>query len=257
MNEHLTSEHAKKDPATIQREIDYTRAEMNKTLDALEQKLTAGQLLDQCLSFFGKTGRDVGTSLGRSFQDNPIPLVLTATGIAWMMTSPRDRNTSATTNDERVYGAATEAYDAATEKVSHLSTQAKSSALSARDQLARSKDAMKDAMTDTVDAVKERASSTASIAHDQARRIRQQFSSTLEEQPLVLGAIGLAIGAAIGLVVPSTDQEDRFMGEARDNIMQKGKEIGANAYEKGRESINQAVGMEGTSGTNVPVHPET
>jgi ElaB/YqjD/DUF883 family membrane-anchored ribosome-binding protein len=250
MDEQMALRDTKKDPATIEREIDQTRAEMNKTLDALEHRLTAGQLLDQCLNFFGTTGREAGASLGRSLQENPIPLILTATGIAWMMTAPRQGSTVASDNGERRYGAVAE-------NLSHVSAQVKSSASSARDQLTRSKDAMKDAMTDSVDAVKERVSSTASIAQAQARRVRQQFNSTLEEQPLVLGAIGLAIGAAIGLMVPSTDQEDRFMGEARDNIVERGKEIGTKAYEKGRETVNQAVTREGTSGTNVPLHPET
>jgi hypothetical protein len=71
--------------------------------------------------------------------------------------------------------------------------------------------------------------------------VRQQVASTLEEQPFVLGAIGLAIGAAIGAMLPPTNQEDHLMGEARDNILEKGKELGANAYEKGRETAVEAV----------------
>jgi hypothetical protein len=235
MDEHMTFRDAKKNPATIEREIDQTRAEMNKTLDALEQKLTAGQLLDQCLSFFGKTGREVGTSVGRSFQENPIPLMLTATGIVWMMRSSSAHNTPASTSGDRVYGAATE-------KLSHVRDQLKSGASSAQDQLTRSKDAVKDAMHDTAGALKERASSTASIAQTQARRVQERFNSTLEEQPLVLGAIGVAIGAAIGAMLPATEQEDRLMGQARDKMMEKGKEIGTKTYEKGREAANEAVG---------------
>ena len=79
------AEDARKDSTTLEREINQARAEIPETLDALERKLTAGQLLDQCLRFFGKTGSEIGSSLGKSVQENPIPLILTATGIAWMM----------------------------------------------------------------------------------------------------------------------------------------------------------------------------
>ena len=77
-----------KDPATLEREINQTRAEMNQTLDSLERKLTAGQLLDQCLTFFGMKGTEIGSSLGRCIKDNPMPVLLTATGIGWMMFGP-------------------------------------------------------------------------------------------------------------------------------------------------------------------------
>ena len=82
-----------KDPATLQREINQTRAEMNQTLDSLERKLTAGQLLDQCLTFFGMKGTEIGSSLGRCVKDNPMPVLLTATGIGWMMFGPNQNRT--------------------------------------------------------------------------------------------------------------------------------------------------------------------
>ncbi len=45
-------EDAEKDSEPLEREINQTRDEMNRTLDSLERKLTAGQLLDQCLKIF-------------------------------------------------------------------------------------------------------------------------------------------------------------------------------------------------------------
>ena len=36
----------------------------------------------------------MGSSLGKSVQENPIPLILTGTGIAWMMSSPGRRSTA-------------------------------------------------------------------------------------------------------------------------------------------------------------------
>ena len=40
----------------------------------------------------------------------------------------------------------------------------------------------------------------------------------MQEQPLALGAIGLAIGAVLGAVAPRTREEDRLMGATRDRL---------------------------------------
>jgi hypothetical protein len=41
------------------------------------------------------------------------------------------------------------------------------------------------------------------------------------EQPLVLVGLGLAIGAAIGAGAPSTEAEDKLMGESSDAVKQE------------------------------------
>ena len=50
-----------------------------------------------------------------------------------------------------------------------------------------------------------------SLPHDR-REVRSKLSYLLEEQPLILGAIGLAVGAAIGAALPMTETEDNLMG---------------------------------------------
>ena len=46
------------------------------------------------------------------------------------------------------------------------------------------------------------------------RRAQSGFAHMLEEQPLVAGAIGLAVGAAIGAALPKTETEDEFFSRA-------------------------------------------
>ena len=78
---------AGKDPATLEREIDQTRADMNQTLGALERKFSPGQLLDQAISFSKEHGGDFATNLSQSVRENPMPALLTAVGIVWMVAS--------------------------------------------------------------------------------------------------------------------------------------------------------------------------
>ena len=78
---------ARKDPATLEREIDQTRANMDRTLGALERKFSPGQLLDQAMEFARENGGEFPNNLGRSIKENPVPALLTAVGIAWMAAS--------------------------------------------------------------------------------------------------------------------------------------------------------------------------
>ena len=246
---------SEKDPETLEREINQTRAEMSQTLDSLERKLTAGQLLDQSLKFFGVKGSEIGSSLGRCMKENPMPFFLTATGIGWMMFGPSQRGSVRADRRSHNYSAyGYEEYDdneravtdRAGEAISKVGDKLQSGVSTTRERFVESAESAKDAAHRTAASVKEgmgRATEsvragvnrTANMAQSQGRQARDTFNSLLEEQPLILGAIGLAIGAIIGAALPSTEQEDTLVGELSDKTLNKGKEIGARAYEKGSQ----------------------
>jgi uncharacterized protein YjbJ (UPF0337 family) len=54
----------------------------------------------------------------------------------------------------------------------------------------------------------------------------------MEENPLAVGAVALALGAAVGLAIPSTQIENRYMGEARNNLLHKAEETARDAVGK-------------------------
>lgn len=62
---------------------------------------------------------------------------------------------------------------------------------------------------------------------------RDAFLDVLEREPLVIGAIGIAVGAAIGAMLPRTAIEDRYLGETRDQMMDA-------AAETAREQLDRA-----------------
>ena len=61
--------------------------------------------------------------------------------------------------------------------------------------------------------------------------------------PLLLGALGIAVGAAIGAALPATEQEDRLLGSMRDRTISEVKQRGAESYNQLREKVS-AVGEE-------------
>ena len=54
-------------------------------------------------------------------------------------------------------------------------------------------------------------------------RTKQSFWNTLEENPLAIGAVVAIAGAAVGAAVPSTEYENKLMGETRDRLMDEAK----------------------------------
>ena len=76
------------------------------------------------------------------------------------------------------------------------------------------------------------------VQHNAARLSRDAMRM-LEDQPLVMGALAFAAGAALGAVVPHTRQEDELMGEAADDVKRQAGEIAADLYEQGKEKAGE------------------
>lgn len=60
--------------------------------------------------------------------------------------------------------------------------------------------------------------STKGKARLKAHEARMGFDNMLEDNPVALGALGIAAGALLGALLPSTESEDRWMGEIRDRV---------------------------------------
>ncbi len=71
-----------------------------------------------------------------------------------------------------------------------------------------------------------------SKAKDVAGSAQEQYEYYMDENPLAVGAVVLAIGAAVGMAFPSTKAENRLMGETRENLLQKAEETAREAIGK-------------------------
>jgi hypothetical protein len=72
-----------------------------------------------------------------------------------------------------------------------------------------------------------------------AVRMSRDAMHMLEDQPLVMGALAFAAGAALGAVVPHTRQEDQLMGDAADSIKRQAGEMAADLYEQGKQKAGE------------------
>lgn len=73
----------------------------------------------------------------------------------------------------------------------------------------------------------EQASDFGHSIRDRAETAQRSLEHLLHDQPLVAGALGVVLGAAIGALLPSTDREDEWLGEASDRLKQGARETAA------------------------------
>jgi Protein of unknown function (DUF3618) len=77
-----------KSPEEVQREVRQSRAEVEETLEAIQERLSPGQLFEQAVDYMrSSNGTNFLRNLGTAVRDNPVPVALVGTGLAWLMLS--------------------------------------------------------------------------------------------------------------------------------------------------------------------------
>ncbi len=87
-------------------------------------------------------------------------------------------------------------------------------------------------------------------AQYRAERVGSRFGEMMEENPLVIGAAALAVGAILGFAFPTTEKESEIMGEARDRLMDKAQDKVSETAQKVQQVAQQAaVAVQDAAGT--------
>lgn len=67
----------------IEQQAESHRAHISHLIEELRERATPGEVLDQFLGW--EDGREIARTFGRQLRDNPLPLALIGTGVAWLM----------------------------------------------------------------------------------------------------------------------------------------------------------------------------
>jgi hypothetical protein len=99
---------------------------------------------------------------------------------------------------------------------------------------------------ETLESVSSRASEAATQARYAAmhtsRRARNQFQRLLQDNPLIIGAAAVVIGAAVGLALPETERENEWMGEAKENLVDRAQDMARDAATRAQEAAGDLAG---------------
>ncbi len=211
-------------PDSLEREVDEARARVGRTANELSDRLSPGELLDQALGMAREHAGEFSRNLGAQVKSNPLPMILTSVGISWMMMSSRNNGQTIAYDDYESY---TDEDDGP----------------SLRDGFRDVKDSLGTVAHRSLDKAHEIGDrihgATANVKHT-ARNARESVVDFYRDQPLIAGSLGIAIGAALGALVPATEIEDDMFGEARDRSVEAVKLQAARKYDEVRESARDS-----------------
>lgn len=105
------------------------------------------------------------------------------------------------------------------------SARARDRAAHLRQQFAEGTEQFGEEARQRVIAARERAYHARDAALDHARQSGRKASEMYEQQPLIAGALAVALGAAVAAALPRTRVEDRYLGEESDALMDEAERI--------------------------------
>ncbi|MES0115880.1 hypothetical protein NKK52_07795 [Mesorhizobium sp. C277A] len=230
-----------KSAGELEREAEAARARVMETAESIRGKMTPGQLLDEFTGLFsGGESAAMLSNLRTQVRDNPLPVTMVGAGLAWLMFGSGTSNTA-----HRSAGyplpSAPGRHDVAGERgglggtLSDAAESLSSSAASVGDTISSTARAAAAGLTGS-------AANASSTTGDMAAKASRSAQDLLEDQPLAVAAVGLAIGAAIGAILPHTATEDEQLGAYGDKLrdsaetlldrgLDEAKQVAADAYE--------------------------
>ncbi len=188
------------------------------------------------------------TNIGAQMRDNPLPLLLIGTGLGLMIS--RSFRHDGYYGGYGLYRDDTEGdlirrvadptagfgYDAdeyRTRRSSSARGPISEQAAALRDNVAESMSSASEMFVEGVSDLSDRAS-------DVSQRARSGLSMLASEQPLVLGALGLLAGAALAAMLPRTQMEDEYMGDAARRLRDEARSSASDTIERAKHAASKA-----------------
>jgi len=197
---------AGRDPEQLERTADQIRADLDRTLDALERRLSPSEWLDRSLAYLRDHSGEWSRSVGEAVQRNPVPIVLAVAGIGWLVAASFRGRSGLDDDTFRSSGPDADAFD---DESPYADPPPRRNRF-------------------------ERAADT---TLERTRRTRYQVVSTIERQPILLGGLAVAVGALLGALLPATEYEDKVVGQIRDRAVEHAKKVGERQYQNLRSRL--------------------
>ncbi|MBW3563352.1 MAG: DUF3618 domain-containing protein [Acidobacteria bacterium] len=234
----------------IERDIHRTQNEMSRTIDSIQYRLSPDYLKTRARMRMKDTSRGIMDRI----KENPGASAITGLGLFMLLRGGSSSENGRDENEdfayvmmcdtcgvpvyehqgrnhgftERMQERGSDFKATAREKGSDLKHKAADAAHSVEEKASD----VKDRVQESAERMGERAHSAKTRVQQTARRAGRRTQRKFEEDPLLMGAIGIAAGALLGALIPETDRERELMGETRDDLMRRSKKF---AREKGEQ----------------------
>lgn len=265
----------------IQQDIRRTQAEMSRTIDDIQYRLSPEYMKSKAKVRMREISRDTQTRVRSRVKENPAALALIGAGL-WMLFRDKDSEhessymlgsdydddhyhlmvcdvcgssadasgyihhddythemggRSSSSMKGRVSSRASELKDRASERAERITSSASEKMHDLRDRASSAGERISEKTSRTSEHVSERARRMRERSRYGMMRARSRASSSFEDNPFMLGGIGLVVGALLGAVIPESDRERELMGPARERAMERAREM---ARERGEQAKDMA-----------------
>jgi len=172
--------------------------------------------------------------LGEAARSNPISAALIGMGAVWLFASPSQRGAELIKRSgiDRLPDAARDAWEGSSSSIRETADVATDTV---RRHGGRTLDKMADAGKRLVKSASESMDDLPDRAADLVDDTKDSLVELFKSQPLAIGAMGLAIGAAIAAAFPTTETEAEYLGESSEFIKQKAGELAGEQVERATE----------------------
>ncbi len=171
--------------------------------------------------------------VSETIRNNPLPTAIVGGTLIFLFLNGKKNGSSASENTWTSY-AETHPTSEQHSAISEVREKVSEVAGNVRETVTDAANVVGDKVSDTVSTVKHKVSDVASDVGAKAQHQATRAKTAMEENPLMVGAAVLALGAAIGLMIPVTEQENRLMGSTRDHLLDQANEkAGAFAQKAG------------------------
>ncbi len=273
----------------IEREVDAARNDLSASVDALQNRFSVETIVDTVMQSVSKNGGDVSRNLGRTLRDNPLPVILTGVGLAWLIAGsnqpsqprpgyPDDRDIDR--SGDRIPTDPVQP-DRGSVDAPALTAQrdygpGPSEGLASRDPATggaslSASPSFGDRARGALDSVKDGAGGLGRDARDRMDRTRHgalgagtdmadKADRFFRDQPLIVGALGFAVGLGIGGLLPRSDTEDDLLGSRSDALKASAADMASQQADKAKavagavrdEAVNMADEAAGEVDRNTP-----
>lgn len=263
----MSDQHEQRKPEEIESDIKQHRERLDDTLGQMEERFSPEKLVNSAFDYVRHGGaNEFASNLSSTIKNNPTPFLVTSIGLGWLFWSQRNggQHASSLNMPNRRYdpyatSTAGEAMaaDDLTSGMPNGSQGTDQSYAQAQPHASGHTAGVGGKARHMSDSVKDRTHAMSHGLHDQASRFghgsrdamhsasdrAQSFSHQTAEfvrdHPVMAGAIGIAIGAALGGILPSTRTEDQRFGGLRDKAIDRASREGERYADEARDKVHE------------------
>ena len=221
----------------------------------------------------GDRAGEAGRGIMDVVRDNPIPLAMIGLGAGWLLMSSRRRGrveyhhdvlltertpigyeSGYTYDNTRNYGQTYNSgpvptgaqphesvVDRARETVSEKAHTGGEKAHDVSHRVADAASSVASRIGDVATGLRGRVSDTASSVAERSQLAANRASYKVQETPWIGAAVAIGLGVAAGLAIPETERENQLLGERRDELMSRAREMGREKIDAVRNVASEVI----------------